>query len=129
LRKPTLTLNVFKCSENSATDHSIRCLTIRISTGDKGLGYSRDGRPTPSTRRLYHKSGLLVQEAYTEKNRIPGHANLSEVLSVARTANVSKLSPAHMRRDFEGVMASIVPELGAVDFQLLMENVFEQVAV
>jgi len=77
-----------------------------------------DAGRTPSTRSLYHESDLLVWEAYTEKKRIPGHATLSQVLSIARTANVRKLSAARMRRDFDAAGASIVPQPSAVDMQL-----------
>lgn len=75
-----------------------------------------DAGRRPSTRRLYHESDLLVWEAYAEKKRIAGQVTLSE--DVAGTANVRELSPAYMRRDFDGVGVSIVPQPGAVDMQL-----------
>jgi len=105
--------------------HSICCLAVRMRERDRTISYSGDGEPTPSTVTLYHESDLLIHEAYSEEERVPGHATVAQVFAAAKSARVRKLGLVHMRRAFR--MARAKPN--AKGFELVIPSVLDEIAL
>ncbi len=83
------------------TVHSVLNYTIRVDferNRFKSFALSGDGQITPSTQELVKDVGLLLQEVYTLRKKIPVHADLKTLEAWASGASISKIGVAHHAR-------------------------------
>jgi len=80
------------------TLHSRRNLALRLDCGGSSLYYSGDGPPSAESEDMARGCGLMVHEAYTVEDRIPGHATVFECLDFARRTGARTLALVHMQR-------------------------------
>jgi ribonuclease BN (tRNA processing enzyme) len=79
--------------------HGVRNLSIRIEEDDTAVCYSGDGIPTDETRALFEGADLLVHECYWPKGNDHGHANVGELMPMARDLQVKNLALLHLGFD------------------------------
>jgi ribonuclease BN (tRNA processing enzyme) len=82
------------------TSHSAKNFAIRIDDGKNSVCYSGDGTFNKKTERLYFGSDLVIHEAYSLDRHIPGHANIKELIEMAKRNEVKCLALTHLQRDF-----------------------------
>ncbi|MBT8764108.1 ribonuclease Z [Desulfohalobiaceae bacterium Ax17] len=81
------------------TKHPQDCLGIKITSGNGSIFYSGDGRPTKECLCLAQKCDLVICEAYTLEDMVPGHNNVHDAMDFAREACAKSLALVHLQRD------------------------------
>jgi ribonuclease BN (tRNA processing enzyme) len=87
---------VLSSAEN---DHSKRDLALRIDMAVESIFYSGDGKATPSTRNLASGSSLLIHEAFTMEQEIPGHGTVLGAMEMAKETGAHRLALVHIQRN------------------------------
>ena len=81
------------------TDHPQPCLGIKISSDNGSIFYTGDGRPTKECLCLARECDLIICEAYTLDDLVPGHNNVQTAMGFARKARARSLALVHLQRD------------------------------
>ncbi len=81
------------------TQHSVQNFAISLAIQHKKISYSGDGKNTAASAHLYHKSDVLIHEAYTYDEPLTGHSNTKEILEMAKKEKIKKLLLCHMQRN------------------------------
>lgn len=97
------------------TNHSLSNLAVKVSDGQHSFCYSGDGMFNPETERLYEGSDLVIQETYKLDEEILGHANIMQLIEMAKRRNVKCVALTHLNRYFrrdeiQGIKALISSE-------------------
>ena len=79
--------------------HGVRNLSIRIEEGATSVCYSGDGIPTAAPRALFEGADLLVHECYWPEGNAHGHANVQQLMPMARDLDVQTLALLHLGFD------------------------------
>lgn len=79
------------------TVHSIKNYAVRIEEKASGASFcfSGDGEISPASLDLYQSADLLVHEAFTWKDEIPGHTNAKTVMETLAESRIQKIVLAH----------------------------------
>ncbi len=72
---------------------------VRVSSYDKAIYYSGDGRPTSDSIELMRDADLVIHEAFSLDSDLPGHSSIAECLKVKREAGIKNMALIHMERD------------------------------
>ncbi|WP_457570612.1 MBL fold metallo-hydrolase [Desulfovulcanus sp.] len=81
------------------TEHPQACLGIKISSGNGSIFYTGDGRPTKECLCLARECDLVICEAYTLDDLVPGHNNVQGAMDFACEAKAKSLALVHLQRD------------------------------
>ena len=111
--------------------HSHRDLAVRIESEDKSVFYSGDGGWTEDTLILARGCDLLIHEAFSLDENIPGHGNIMNCIDFARAARAGALALVHIRRhDRHGRRDEILRVLENVkDLKVFMPEPGEELGV
>lgn len=82
------------------TSHSAVNFAIKVDDGMNTVCYSGDGMFTEQTEKLYADTDLVIHEAYTLNQDIPGHANVKDLIEMAERNHVKCLALTHLQRGF-----------------------------
>ncbi|HJZ13000.1 MAG TPA: ribonuclease Z [Acidobacteriota bacterium] len=84
--------------EFAVSSHPVRNFALAVYVGEKKYAYSGDGNFNEHTRALYKECSLLVHEAYWLDEKKSSHANIADVLQMAKEQNVRKVALTHIQR-------------------------------
>ena len=82
------------------TKHSLSNLAVKISDAKHSVCYSGDGMFTEETEKLYEGSDLVIQETYLLDEEKIGHANIMQLIEMAKRRNVKVIALTHLNRYF-----------------------------
>lgn len=82
------------------TSHSANNFAIKLENGMNTICYSGDGMFNGQTERLYADADLVIHEAYSLDQDIPGHANIKDLIQMAQRNRVKCLAVTHLQREF-----------------------------
>ena len=82
--------------QTAPMEHPQSCLAVRLTSGEKSLMYSGDGRPTETSTDLARGCDLLVHEAYSLSGQTPGHGSVAGCLALARLAACGSRGNIHL---------------------------------
>ncbi len=82
------------------TSHSASNFAIKVDDGMHTVSYSGDGMFNEQTERLYRDADLVIHEAYSLDQDIPGHANIKDLMEMAQRNGVKCLALTHLQREF-----------------------------
>jgi ribonuclease BN (tRNA processing enzyme) len=82
------------------TSHSASNFAIKVDDGMNTVCYSGDGMFNEQTERLYANADLVIHEAYSFDQDIPGHANIKDLIQMAQRNQVKCLALTHLQRTF-----------------------------
>ncbi|MCI0616341.1 MBL fold metallo-hydrolase [bacterium] len=85
--------------EFAPSSHPVLNYAVAVTVSGKRYAYSGDGNFNPNTRVLYRGCDLLVHEAYYLDTQSKSHAQISEVIPMAREEGVKRLCLTHLQRD------------------------------
>jgi ribonuclease BN (tRNA processing enzyme) len=83
--------------QTAFNDHSQPCLALRLTTGNRSLFYSGDGRPTPETLTLAKDCDIIIHEAYRFQEETPGHGSIKGCINFAQEAGAKRLALLHIQ--------------------------------
>lgn len=111
----------------AVSSHPVKNYAIRVSVDGKMYAYSGDGNFSVHTRELYSNCSLLVHDAYALGFKTSGHADIVNLIQMAKEQKVRRLALTHIQRDvrktkmyeireriLESQMDVIIPEPGDV---------------
>jgi ribonuclease BN (tRNA processing enzyme) len=84
----------------AGTAHSAQNFAVKIDDGRHTVCYSGDGMFNDQTERLYRQADLVIHEAYSFDNDIPGHANIKALIAMAERNHVKCIALTHLHRAF-----------------------------
>ena len=115
----------------AANGHSQQCLAVKISSPEKSIFYSGDGRPTPGSKALALGCDLIVHEAFTITTLQGGHGTVQGCIQFARKAGAPVLALIHVNRDVRNQQsARLKRTIGEVtDLTVLLPASGDQVTV
>ncbi len=82
--------------EAAESGHSQRNLGVRIATEDHKIYYSGDGRPTEANQGLMRNCDLVIHEAFTLRDRVPGHSSVSTCRELAARLQLKYCALVHI---------------------------------
>ncbi len=80
---------------------------VRIDTRDKAIYYSGDGRPTSESRELMRGTDLVIHEAFSLDEDLPGHSSIVECLKLKRELEIRTMALIHLDRNLRREMESV----------------------
>ncbi len=84
----------------AATSHSLPNLALKVSGGKSSFCYSGDGMFNEKTEILYQGSDLVIQETYLLDVEKIGHANIMQLIEMAKRRGVKCVALTHLNRYF-----------------------------
>lgn len=109
------------------TMHPVKNLAIKISDGENSVCYSGDGMFNEETERLYRNVDLLIHESYLFNQYVPGHANITDLISMAQRNHVKCLALTHLQRNLrKEEIAKIKAEISKERFKIIIPVPFEE---
>ncbi len=84
--------------ETAENDHSQRDLALKLNAGGISIYYSGDGRPTPESMQLAKGCDLIIHEAFSVDQEVPGHGNMKSSVEMAEESGASQLALVHIQR-------------------------------
>lgn len=113
--------------EFAPSSHPVLNYSLAVTVGGKRYAYSGDGNFNQNTRVLYRGCDLLVHEAYYFDTPSKSHAQITEVIPMAREEGVKRLCLTHLQRDIrrnksaeirkliaESGLEVLIPEVGDI---------------
>ena len=95
------------------TAHSMKNMALCIESNGVSVGISGDGGLTDSTRQLFRDCTVLIHEAYTLNDPVPGHTTAEQVVAFARSCpKLKTLALVHLKRDERKTRLSSYQALG-----------------
>ncbi len=89
------------------TLHAQEPFGLSIRYQNKKLYYSGDGKPTPQSKQLMLDCDLVIHEAYTLTDTLPGHYSIEECIELWTTLKLPRLALVHLaaktRKDFKSI--------------------------
>ncbi len=82
----------------AVSGHSQKNYGLCITNNTNRLYYSGDGRATEATRKLMHGCDLVLHEAFTLCDSIPGHGSVESCLQLMDEENIKQLALLHIER-------------------------------
>jgi len=112
------------------TTHSLSNLAIKVSDGEHSFCYSGDGMFNQETERLYKGSDLVIQETYLLDEERIGHANIMQLIEMAKRRNVKCVALTHLNRNFRRKdikrINGIIRENSSEGLKILFPNPFDE---
>ena len=78
------------------SEHSQRNYGLRVTVNDKSLYYSGDGRPTETNQVLMQDCDLVIHEAFTLQDHVPGHSSITTCREIARRQQIQQCALVHI---------------------------------
>lgn len=113
--------------EFAPSSHPVLNYALAVTVDGKRYAYSGDGNFNANTRVLYRGCDLLVHETYYFDTQSKSHAQISEVIPMAREEGVKRLCLTHLQRDIrrnksaeirmliaESGLEVLIPEVGEI---------------
>ncbi len=121
-----VTLNELELSF-APTEHPADNHAVRVSDGKNTLCYSGDGMFLSATERLYQDSDLVIHEAYTYNKKIPNHACITDLITMAKRCNVTCLALTHLQRTFrKDEIETLRKKLHEKEVRIIIPEAFEE---
>lgn len=92
------------------SEHSVRNLALRVEMEQASVCYSGDGRPTDGTRALFQQATHLIHECYSDQADVPNHAEVHEIVQMAKDGAISNLYLLHVGADRKARVRRAVSE-------------------
>ncbi len=81
------------------TIHSNKSFGLHLRHEDKKLYYSGDGKATPESIRLMNNCDLIIHEAFSLTDMLPGHGSVEECIALATTIHYKKFALVHLAQE------------------------------
>jgi ribonuclease Z len=108
------------------SSHPVKNFAISVQVDDKKYAYSGDGNFNDRTKKLYLSCSLLVHEAYSLDEDVPGHAKIPDLLSMAYEMGVERIALTHLQRQVRRMRMKEIQELiSRSNVQVLIPEVGE----
>lgn len=125
----TLRLNDLTLSF-APTTHSLANLAVKVSDGKKSVCYSGDGMFNETTEKLYKDSDLVIQETYLLDEEKIGHANVMQLIKMAKRNNIRCVALTHLNRNFRREeikrINDVIKENSSERLKILLPSPFDE---
>lgn len=82
--------------EAAESKHSQRNYGVRITADGKNLYYSGDGRPTKANQALMRNCDLVIHEAFTLQDQVPGHSSITTCREIVLRQQIQQCALVHI---------------------------------
>jgi len=81
---------------SAPSNHSLRNHGVRVIAEDTGIYYSGDGRPTEANEALMQDCDLVIHEAFTLQDNVPGHTSITTCRAMVRRLGIARCALVHI---------------------------------
>ncbi len=93
--------------QTAVSDHHPPAFGVRLDSGNKSLYYSGDGMPTSGSRELMKGTDLVIHEAFTLAEDLPGHCSIAQCLTLKRELQIEAMALIHLNREVRKDMRDV----------------------
>jgi len=80
----------------ATSEHSQCNYGVRIRNGTSSLYYSGDGRPTTANLNLMRTCDLVIHEAFTLQDQVPGHSSIATCREISSRYQLNRCALVHI---------------------------------